>query len=107
MEETIRTMLLDYFRLMLNRKHLEDLNVDVNNVVNFLPFEMNYEDLNNITGINVPFTCWIKAKQEGAIMTKKTYSFSFTGVKAVISSNNKLIGLNFDELSIPFFNIDG
>ena len=56
MEDIIRVMLLDHFRNMINGKHLEQLNVDVSRVITFHPFEMNIENLNNISGINVGFT---------------------------------------------------
>lgn len=106
MEDIIRTKLLDYFRNMINGKHLEQLNVDVSKVITFHPFEMNIENLNNICGINVGFTCWIGVNKEGVDKTKKTYSFSFDGVKAVIE-NNEVVGLNFDDLNIPFYTAEG
>lgn len=107
MENIIRKMLLDYFRETLQGMHLENLNVDVIKVVNFHPFEMYWKDLNNISGLNLGFTCWIDSKIEGADKSKKTYSFSFSGVKANISATNELTSLNFDDLSIPFFNNEG
>ena len=105
MEDNIRTFLLDHFRKILNGKHLEQLNVDISKVITFHPFEMNFENLNNISGINVGFTCWIDVKKEGVDKSKKTYSFSFSGVKAVME-NNEVIGLDFHDLDIPFYSAE-
>tara|TARA_R100000789_G_C3013937_1_gene151988 strand:- start:1556 stop:1876 length:321 start_codon:yes stop_codon:yes gene_type:complete len=106
MEDTIRVMLLDHFRNMINGKHLEQLNVDVSKVITFHPFEMNIENLNNISGINVGFTCWIDGKKKDVDKSKKTYSFSFNGVIAVMR-NNEVVGLDFNDLNIPFYTAEG
>ncbi len=88
MEDTIRTFLLDHFRKILNGKHLEKLNVDISKVIMFHPFEMNIKNLNNISRINVGFTCWIDGKKEGVDKSKKIYSFSFSGVESVLVFTN-------------------
>lgn len=106
MEDTIRTFLLDQFRKILNGKHLEQLNVNISKVITFHPFEMSIENLNNISGINVGFTCWIDVKKEGVDKSKKTYSFSFSGVKSVME-NNEVVALDFHDLNIPFYTAEG
>ncbi|MBQ4805409.1 hypothetical protein J8L88_21285 [Aquimarina sp. MMG015] len=64
----------------------------------FHPFELDFDDLNNINGLT-NFRCLVKGKTEGIVSKVKNYSSRISGIKTVME-NNEVIGLNLDNMTI-------
>ena len=101
MEEKIRAILINKLREYFKNFHIDAYDSDIINIINFHPFEMQWDNLNNISGNNVSFTCWIKGKRKGIVKQNETYSFNFSQISAVIV-DNVLVDLDIENMNIMF-----
>ncbi len=97
-KEDIIAILIDHLRDYFKDYTIERLYETIIKVDVFHPFELDFDDLNNINGLT-NFRCLVKGKTKGLVSKVKNYSFKISGIKAVIE-NNEVTGLNLDNMTI-------
>ena len=100
-KEDIRAILREYLREYFQNYTIKQLHETIIKVDVFHPFELDFEDLNNISGYT-NFRCQVKGRIEGLVSKVENYSFKISGVKAILE-NNQVIGLNFDDVVILYY----
>ncbi len=90
----LRDQLRDYFQNhTIERLYETIIKVDV-----FHPFELDFNDLNNISG-RVNFQCQVEGKMRGVTSRTENYLFRVSDIKTLMK-DNKVIGLNLDDMKI-------
>jgi len=101
MENTIRNILRNKLSDYHQGFNVPHYNEDIINIQVFNAFELNFENLDDIWG-NVSFRCWVQGKNPKIAKKNMTFSFTFSGVQAVMDGN-QLVDLNINNMVIPSY----
>ncbi len=103
MEKQIRSLLISKLGEYHSNFTVPYYNDEILKVLAFNPIEFEWkDDLENIGG-NVSFICLVKGKIKGITSRKRTYSFSFSGVSAIMEGT-KVTDLNLENMNITSYN---